>query len=199
MKSGSSDSNQRADVLVLEDEHRLRSFILRALPEMGLRGVGAADPEQGERALGGHDPLVLLLDIRLGRFSGLEALERWRERGDQRPAVIMTAFADVPAAQRAIRCGASDFVTKPFTLAELERALSRACAAARAAALTPDLARAGAVEARADDAPLSLDRAKRLALDEALRRAEGNKRVAASELGISRRTLYNWLERYGGS
>lgn len=180
------------DVLVVEDEERLRSFVLRALPGMGLSGLGVASADEARRLLREREARVLLLDIRLGGASGLDLLEGLRASGDERPAVFITAYADVPSAQRALRCDAADFLTKPFTLDQLEHALSRACRRARRTH--------GAQLAGLDDAPpeppASLDAAKRRALLAALERTGGNKLRAARQLGISRRTLYNWLERY---
>ena len=176
------------DVLVVEDEDRLRSFILRALPEMGLTGVGAASVDDARDLLRTHDIRVLLLDIRIGSASGLDLLDELRSAGETRPAVMMTAYADVPSVQRALRSDAADFLTKPFTLAQLEQALSRACCAASS--------RTPAAPSDHGDAPVSVEMAKRRALRAALDRADGNKLQAARELGVSRRTLYNWLARY---
>jgi DNA-binding NtrC family response regulator len=179
-------------VLVVEDEPRLAAFILRALPAMGLRGLGAASPEEARTLLDHHDVRVLLLDIRLGPDSGLDLLEQLRQRSIDLPAVVMTAFADVPAAQRAIRAAAADFITKPFTLAQLESALARAV---REAVERPPATQPLPIEPAPDHPPRSVDAAKREALRAALHRANGNKQQAARELGISRRTLYNWIER----
>jgi len=190
-----SSDRERADVLVVEDEAKLRSLVLRVLPEMGLGGVGASSVDEGWRSLRKHNPRVLLLDIRLGLESGLDLLESLRADGDDRPVVLMTAFADVPGAQRALRCGAADFITKPFTLAELERALERAWRGAMER--STGLASPDGGAAPAGDHPVSIDEVKRRALRGALERAGGNKRLAAKTLGISRRTLYHWLERFG--
>ncbi len=179
------------DVLVVEDETRLCEMVLRALPEMGLTGVGASGVEEARRLLDNREVRTLLLDIRLAGADGLSFLESLRRGGDDRPAVIMTAFADLPSAQRAIRSGAADYVVKPFTLAELEKALDRAGRQAS------DPSRTMAQEIVADsEPPESVDELRRQALHAALERAGGNKMQAAKTLGISRRTLYNWLERF---
>jgi len=163
---------------------------------MGLTAVGAASVGEARRRLTEFDVQVLLLDIRLGAMSGLEFLEDLRGSDDTRPAVLMTAYADVPSVQRALRCDAVDYITKPFTLMQLERALSRACQRVSMRRRTDPLAPDDAALHAAG--PASVDSAKRRALLTALHRAKGNKLRAAEELGISRRTLYNWLHRYGG-
>jgi len=181
---------EAVDVLVVEDEERLRSRVLRALPEMGLTGMGARGVHDARALLARVRAGALLVDIRLGAEDGLAMLESLRAAGDHRPAVVMTAFADVPSAQRAMRCGVADYVTKPFSLDQLERALARACSARPGAPVDDGPGDGGP----ADDG--TFESAKLRAVNRALERNDGNKRKAARDLGISRRTLYNWLERF---
>ncbi|RMD66403.1 MAG: hypothetical protein D6824_00960, partial [Planctomycetota bacterium] len=94
----------------------------------------------------------------------------------------------------ALRLGAVDLLTKPFSLAELEAALSRARNQQLLARAAPGTA---ADEPRRDspaETP-TFDQVKRQALEAALARSGGNRTLAAKALGVSRRTLYNWLAR----
>jgi DNA-binding NtrC family response regulator len=185
------------DVLVVEDEDRLRDVILRALPEMGFTGAGATRIDEARHIMRTHEVHVLLLDVRLDGDDGLEWLESLRAQSNEIPAVLMTAYADVPGVQRALRSGAADFLTKPFKLHQLEAALSRAY---RKVVAMQEVKMAKALvfaepESTSEELPM-VDEVRRRALHSALEQAGGNKQRAAEMLGISRRTLYNWLERY---
>jgi len=72
----------------------------------------------GEAALdaaGEQRPDLVLLDMRLGGMDGLETLRRLRSIVPGTPIVMMTAFGNVPAAVNAMRFGATDFLSKPFS------------------------------------------------------------------------------------
>lgn len=186
--------SSQCDVLVVEDEPRLRSFLERALTEMDLRCLCVSGAAPAREVMRRAAPATLLLDVRLGAEDGLAMLESLRDQGFALPAVVMTAYADVPLAQRALRLGAVDLLTKPFSLAELEAALSRARNQQLLARAAPGTA---ADEPRRDspaETP-TFDQVKRQALEAALARSGGNRTLAAKALGVSRRTLYNWLAR----
>lgn len=182
--------SSQCDVLVVEDEPRLRSFLERALAEMDLRCLCVSGAAPAREALRRAAPATLLLDVRLGAEDGLSMLESLRKQGLALPAVVMTAYADVPLAQRALRLGAIDLLTKPFSLAELEAALSRARNQQLLARAAPDEAPRDSPE----ETP-TFDQVKKRALEAALARSGGNRTLAAKALGVSRRTLYNWLAR----
>jgi two-component system copper resistance phosphate regulon response regulator CusR len=77
------------------------------------------DGEEGERlALGGTYDLVLL-DMRLPGKGGLEVLRTLRDKGFQRPVLVLTAQDAVDAKVTTLRAGADDYVTKPFAFEEL--------------------------------------------------------------------------------
>lgn len=71
-------------------------------------------------------PLILLLDIRLGRANGLELYARLAKEGLACPVIFMTAYADVSTAVEALRLSATDFLEKPCSRADLFAAIARA-------------------------------------------------------------------------
>jgi RNA polymerase sigma factor (sigma-70 family) len=102
-------------VFVVDDDSTLRESI-RFLVEsigLGVRTYGSAvdflrefDPE----AVG-----CLVTDVRMPGLSGLDLQRELLERGSKLPVIIMTAFAEVPTAVRALKEGAVDFIEKPFS------------------------------------------------------------------------------------
>jgi len=73
-------------------------------------------------------PGCILLDVRMPEMDGIHLLEQLKERGSALPVVMMTGFAEVPLAVRAMKAGAVDFIEKPFDdmvlLAAIERAIA---------------------------------------------------------------------------
>jgi len=113
-------------VLVVEDEQRLREMLLRAIPDMGFRAEGVSNAEQALKLLNDQPRQVLVLDLNLPGMSGLDLLEQVRERWPKVQAVVLTGYGDLDAAKKAIHLDVVEFLTKPYTLGDLERALDRA-------------------------------------------------------------------------
>jgi DNA-binding NtrC family response regulator len=76
--------------------------------------------------LAGGSVDIVLLDLRLPGGAGLTLLEEIRAQHPEAVVVVMTAFATVSSAVEAMRTGAGDYLTKPFTLEELSMTLERA-------------------------------------------------------------------------
>ena len=106
-------------VLVAEDERRVRAFIARGLHEEGFqtREAGSGLEALEVVARGGID--LLLLDWMLPGRSGLEVLTALRERGDVTPVIMLTARDAVGDRTQALNAGADDYVVKPFAFEEL--------------------------------------------------------------------------------
>ncbi|MDC7690257.1 sigma-54-dependent transcriptional regulator [Vogesella indigofera] len=118
-------------VLVVDDEPGMVNFIKRALESrcgsVHIAGsVEAAEPLVAQQRFD-----LIVLDISLPGMSGVNWLKLLRERGVNSEVILMTAFADVETAIDALRAGASDFLLKPFSLAQLINAARRAFERAR--------------------------------------------------------------------
>ena len=107
------------NVLVIEDDPTLGSFVKRGLEEARYRVELVGNGETGERlALSGAFDLVIL-DMRLPGKSGLDVLRTLRAKGFQKPVLVLTAQDAVDAKVQTLRAGADDYVTKPFAFEEL--------------------------------------------------------------------------------
>ena len=107
------------NLLVIEDDPTVGQFIKRGLEEHRWGVDLVADGEEGERrAISGAYDLVIL-DMRLPGKSGMEVLRSLRDRGFQRPVLVLTAQDAVDAKVTTLRAGADDYVTKPFAFEEL--------------------------------------------------------------------------------
>ena len=110
---------EKATILIVEDEAKMRRLLELQLGEEGFLVHSAADAETGLQLLVREKPDLVVTDLRLPGMSGLEFLQAVKRVNAALPVVIMTAHGTVEAAVEAMKIGASDFVTKPFSLDEL--------------------------------------------------------------------------------
>jgi len=106
-------------ILLVEDEHRVASFVARALREQAY-AVDVA--ESRERALSlacqsCYD--TILLDVRLPDGDGIEVCRTLRDKGVNSPVLMLTARGLVEQRVEGLDAGADDYLTKPFAIAEL--------------------------------------------------------------------------------
>src|SRR5881628_3356493 len=121
-------------VLIVDDEPGMRAGLSEVLGRGGFAVEQASSAEEALARLGepgrqgGLD--LLVTDLRLPGMSGLELIRAARQAGSQMPAIVITAHGTVEDAVAAMKLGAFDFLTKPFSPADLlhlaERALTGA-------------------------------------------------------------------------
>ncbi len=115
----------RERVLLVEDRPHLLALLARTLAAR-FDVDEASDGAQALSLLGGADYAVVVSDVRLPDIGGERILEAARKRDPAPEVVMMTAFAEVPAAVAALRAGAYDYLAKPFEPADLLRVVERA-------------------------------------------------------------------------
>lgn len=108
-----------SNVLVIEDEPRIASFVAKGLQASGHAVTVAGGGDEGlEHALSGAYDLVLL-DLGLPGRDGFAVLEHLRAHDAAIPVIVLTAREDLQATVRSFDLGADDYVTKPFRVPEL--------------------------------------------------------------------------------
>ena len=108
-----------AAILIVEDEARMRRLLELDLSEAGHQTFSAADAEKGLDMLRREQIDLVLTDLKLPGLSGLEFLQAAKRLNGALPVVVMTAYGSVETAVEAMKAGASDYVLKPFALAEM--------------------------------------------------------------------------------
>ena len=108
-----------ATVSIVDDDDAGRESLRWLIESVGLKVEAYASPIEFLEQFDGSLPGCLVIDIRLPKISGLDVLQTVRERGIETPAIMITAFGDVPMAVRAMKNGAVDFLQKPFNDQEL--------------------------------------------------------------------------------
>src|ERR1700761_2851217 len=102
-------------ILIVDDEPNVRLSYRMTLETEGLV-VREADSAAKALELFDEERFdMAILDMRMPEMDGLDLLEEMRKRKNMTPAVIITAYGDVPHAVRAMQLGAIDFLQKPLT------------------------------------------------------------------------------------
>ena len=108
-----------ASVLIVEDEAKMRRLLELNLGEEGFTTHAAADAETVLKLLSQEKIDLVVTDFKLPGMNGLEFLQAIKRVDAALPVVIMTAYGSVESAVEAMKVGASDYVLKPFSLAEM--------------------------------------------------------------------------------
>jgi DNA-binding response OmpR family regulator len=110
--------HSRTRVLVVDDEPMVRDVLARYLERDGFQVEVAADGQRALAAYEARQPDLVLLDLMLPRVDGLEVFRRIRARGDS-PVIMITARGQTTDRIVGLQTGADDYVSKPFSPAEV--------------------------------------------------------------------------------
>ena len=114
-------------VFIVDDDARIREALGELLASHGMRAVAFGSAGDYVGAEKPDVPSCLILDVELPDINGLD-LQRQIAEGNHPPIVFITGHGDIPSSVRAIKHGAVDFLTKPFSDAELMAAIHAAIA-----------------------------------------------------------------------
>jgi DNA-binding response OmpR family regulator len=106
-------------ILVVEDESAIADFVERGLREEGFAVSCVGDGVEGERRALADDVDLVILDRMLPGRDGIEVLASIRRSRPGLPVIMLTARTEVADRVEGLEQGATDYVTKPFALAEL--------------------------------------------------------------------------------
>ena len=106
-------------VMVVEDQERIRTMLVRLLATEGHDATTATDGRVALGRLTTEPTDLVLLDLVMPRVHGLQVLAALRNRGSTIPVIVLSAVGEVAARVQALDLGAIDYVVKPFSSAEL--------------------------------------------------------------------------------
>jgi two-component system response regulator AtoC len=125
-------------VLVVDDDETSREYLAALLDALGFVVEGAAGGRAAlERLSRPPAPDVVILDVIMPELDGVETLRRYRAGGGKAAVVMCSALDEADTVVRAMRAGASDYVTKPFNAEELREILERVAGGQRATTVAP--------------------------------------------------------------
>lgn len=112
-------------VFIVDDDARIREAVSELLEAHGMRAVTYGSAGEYVRANKPDVPASLILDVELPDINGLD-LQKQIADGNHPPIIFITGHGDIPSSVRAIKDGAIDFLTKPFSDEHLIRAVKSA-------------------------------------------------------------------------
>src|SRR5205809_4688758 len=113
------------NLMIVDDERAIREVCRDAAQTLGFHTSIADSAEHAYRVLESNAIDVVLLDLKLPGAGGLEALHQIRERRPDAVIIVVTGYGTVQSAVQAMKNGAYDYVTKPFSMEELRLLLER--------------------------------------------------------------------------
>jgi two-component system response regulator AtoC len=117
--------NRMPPILVVDDEESVRVYLKSLLEHKGYEVVLAQDGEEALARVNDTGPFsLIILDIMLPKLDGLEALGRIRKVARQTPVIMLTGVGETGTIVKAMKLGASDYLTKPFEEEELDFAMN---------------------------------------------------------------------------
>jgi DNA-binding NtrC family response regulator len=116
------------NLAIVDDERAIRDVCREVAESLGFHAVVAESAEHAYRVLESQSIDVVLLDLKLPGAGGLEALHQIKERRPDAEVIVITGHGTVQSAVQAMKCGAYDYMTKPFSMDELRLILDRVSA-----------------------------------------------------------------------
>ncbi len=129
VSDGENSTPRSPGILVVDDDDKLTSVIVRALERAGYRCRTAATGDQTLWAVNGDRPDALVLDVMIPHPSGVEVCRHLRADGYDGPILVVSARSSVEDRAAAARAGADRFFAKPFALSDLVDTLGEMLAA----------------------------------------------------------------------
>lgn len=116
------------NLLIVDDESAIRDSCREVAETLGFTAFVAASAEDACQTLENRNVDLVLLDLRMPSVNGLDLLQEIKRRHPEALVVIMTGYASVHSAVQAMKAGAFDYISKPFTFEELRLVLDRVAA-----------------------------------------------------------------------
>lgn len=114
------------NVLITEDETRMREVMIMLLSDLKINIFEAADGAEAIEIFDNENIHLVISDLKLPKKNGMEVLNHIKQSRPEVPVIIVTAFGSIDNAVTAIREGAFDYVTKPFKEERLQSCVKKA-------------------------------------------------------------------------
>jgi response regulator RpfG family c-di-GMP phosphodiesterase len=112
-------------VLIVDDDPGIRETISQIIEELGYTSETACDGFDALEMLESGPYLCVFTDIMMPKMTGLELIKKVKAREISLPIIVITGYASLEIAIDAMKCGASDFISKPFKLNQIQLLLNK--------------------------------------------------------------------------
>jgi len=167
-------------LLLVDDDDVFRETLARALERHDIIVHSAANISQAILQAEKHDPELGIIDLCIGRESGLQLIKQLIQQNRDIRLVVLTGFASITTAIEAIKLGAKHYLTKPATINEIFEALQ---------------SNAGNADVLTEAPPMSVKKLEWEHIQKVLAEHQGNISAAARSMGMHRRTLQRKLQK----
>jgi len=111
--------NKGMRILLIEDDKKIASFIIKGLKAAGFAVDHAPDGEEGMHLALVEPYDTAIIDVMLPKRTGLEVIERMRKENVNTPVIILSAKDTIGDRVKGLQTGSDDYLTKPFSFSEL--------------------------------------------------------------------------------
>ncbi len=115
-------------ILILDDEPLVGDRLKPALEKRGHQVETFTDPEEALQRLESREFDIVLTDIRMENIDGIQVLDTVMERWPRTKVLMITGYATMQLARKAMAKGAFDFIAKPFKVADIQEMVEKAAA-----------------------------------------------------------------------
>ena len=112
-------------LVVVDDDPDIRTIVKDRLQRTGYQVITAEDGEEALKIIAQEEPDAVILDLQMPRMNGMEVIKRLKDNSYP-PIIVITAYGTIEKAVSAMKEGAYDFITKPFSPDHLEAVIKKA-------------------------------------------------------------------------
>jgi len=113
-----------AHILIIDDESSILNLMAKSCRQQGHDVTAVQSGKEGLAALDAQQPEMMIVDLLIGDMNGLDIIRYSREQYPQTEVIMVTGHGSIETAVEAMRLGAFDYVTKPFEVSDLQKAVS---------------------------------------------------------------------------
>ncbi|MGA1825107.1 MAG: sigma-54-dependent transcriptional regulator [bacterium] len=117
--------DRRIKILIVDDDPEIIWVLKESLQEEGYYVFSADNGESGLQLIKEQSPEVMLLDIKMPKMDGLQMLSKINQNGNNVEVIMLSAHGEAKNIVKAMKAGASDFISKPFDTEELKITINR--------------------------------------------------------------------------
>ena len=116
---------EKHEILVVDDDQHLRMVLSQTLEASGYQVLVAESGEEALSILKEHPVELIITDLMMPGIKGIELVGKAREQNSDLGAIVITAYGTIERAVEAMQNGAFDFITKPFSISQIESRVQR--------------------------------------------------------------------------